>query len=42
MLAELFVKIGFSKRAEGELRRILEKSPNNREARSLLDSLHNK
>lgn len=42
LLAELFVKIGFSKRAEGELRRILEKSPNHHEARSLLDSLHNK
>lgn len=42
MLAELFVKIGFSKRAEGELRRLLEKSPNHHEARSLLDSLHSK
>ena len=42
MLAELFIKIGLVKRAEGELTRILEKSPNNREARSLLDSLLNK
>lgn len=39
MLAELFVKIGLNKRAEGELRRILEKSPNHYEANSLLDSL---
>jgi hypothetical protein len=30
------------KRAEGELKRILAKSPNHREARFLLDSLHNK
>lgn len=42
MLADLFIKIGFSKRAEGELKRILEKAPNNHEARSLLDSLLNK
>ncbi len=42
MLAELFVKIGLVKRAEGELTRVLEKSPNNREARSLLDSLLDK
>ena len=42
MVADLFVKIGLNKRAEGELKRILEKSPNHREARSLLDSLHNK
>lgn len=39
MLAELFIKIGLVKRAEGELSRILEKSPANYEARSLLDSL---
>lgn len=42
MLAELFVRIGLVKRAESELNRILEKSPDHREARSLLDSLHNK
>lgn len=42
MLVELLLKIGLNKRAEGELKRILEKSPNNHEARSLLDSLHNK
>lgn len=42
MLTELFIKIGFSKRAERELKRILEKAPNNHEARSLLDSLLNK
>ena len=42
MLADLFIKIGLNKRAEGELRRILEKAPNNHEARSLLDSLLNK
>jgi tetratricopeptide (TPR) repeat protein len=42
MLAELFVKIGLIKRAEGELGRILEKSPGHWEARSLLDSLHSK
>ncbi len=39
MLAELFGKIGLNKRAEGELRRILEKSPNNYEAKSMLDRL---
>ena len=42
MLADIFVKIGLVKRAEGELRRILERAPNNHEAHSLLDSLHNK
>lgn len=42
MLAELFIKIGLVKRAEGELTRILDKSPTNREAHSLLDSLLNK
>lgn len=39
MLVRLFVKIGLVKRAEGELKRILEKSPKNPEALSLLDSL---
>lgn len=42
MLADLFIKIGLNKRAEGELKRILEKAPGNHEARSLLDSLLNK
>ncbi len=42
MLAELYVNIGLIKRAEGELNRVLEKAPNNYEARSLLDSLRNK
>lgn len=42
MLAELYVNIGLNKRAEGELNRVLEKAPNNYEARSLLDSLRNK
>lgn len=42
MLAELYVNIGLIKRAEGELNRVLEKAPNNWEARSLLDSLQNK
>ncbi len=39
MLAELYINIGHLKRAEGELNRLLEKSPNHHEARSLLDSL---
>ena len=39
MLAELYINIGLLKRAEGELIRVLEKAPNNWEARSLLDSL---
>ncbi len=42
MLADLYVNIGHFKRAEGELNRLLEKSPNYYEARSLLDSLRNK
>ncbi len=42
MLAKLFIKIGFIKRAEGELGRILERSPNYQEALSILDSLHDK
>lgn len=42
ILVDLLIKIGLNKRAEGELKRILEKAPNNHEARSLLDSLHNK
>lgn len=42
MLADLYVKIGLFKRAEGELVRLLEKAPGNREARALLDSLRKK
>jgi cytochrome c-type biogenesis protein CcmH/NrfG len=42
MLGELYVNIGLFKRAEAELQRVLEKAPNNWEARSLLDSLRNK
>lgn len=42
MLAELYVNIGLFKRAESELSRVLEKAPNNWEARSLLDSLRDK
>ena len=39
MLAEFFIRYKLTKRAEGELNRLLEMSPNNREARALLDSL---
>jgi len=39
MLAEFFIRYKLTKRAEGELTRLLEMSPNNREARTLLDSL---
>lgn len=42
MLAELFARIGFLKRAEAEIGRVLEKSPRNYEALSLLDSLRDK
>lgn len=42
MLAELYVNIGLLKRAEGELVRLLQKMPDNQEARALLDSLRNK
>ncbi|MEO8074586.1 MAG: DUF4388 domain-containing protein [Acidobacteriota bacterium] len=39
MLAEFFIQIGFIKRAEGELNRLLAIFPNNKEAQVLLDSL---
>jgi Flp pilus assembly protein TadD len=39
MLAEFFIQIGFPKRAEGELNRLLAIFPSNREAQTLLDSL---
>ena len=42
MLAEFFIRMKLLKRAEGELNRLMAKSPNNSEARSLLDSLQPK
>jgi curved DNA-binding protein CbpA len=39
MLAEFFIRFKLVKRAEGELNRLLAASPNNRQARALLDSL---
>ena len=39
MLAEFFVRYKLLKRAEGELNRLLATSPNNKQARTLLDSL---
>jgi curved DNA-binding protein CbpA len=39
MLAEFFIQYNLPKRAEGELNRLLEIFPNNKEARGLLDSL---
>jgi len=39
MLAEFFIQYNLVKRAEGELGRLLATSPNNKEARALLDSL---
>jgi curved DNA-binding protein CbpA len=39
LLAEFYVKYKLLKRAEGELNRLLEIAPDNREARKLLDSL---
>ena len=39
MLAEFFIRFKLLKRAEGELNRLLAASPNNKEARTLLDSL---
>ncbi len=42
MLAELFIEIGLTARAKGELKRLLKTTPNNAEAKSLLDSLANK
>ncbi len=42
MLAEFFIGIGFVKRAEGELKRLLTIAPNNSDARTLLNSLKRK
>lgn len=42
MLAEFFVRVKLPKRAEGELKRLLAQFPDNKEARSLLDSLQPK
>jgi len=39
MLAEFFIQYNLVKRAEGELNRLLDAFPNNKEARALLDSL---
>ena len=39
MLAEFFIQIGFPKRAEGELNRLLAIFPSNREARTMLENL---
>lgn len=39
MLAEFFIQIGFLKRAEGELNRLLAVFPNNKEAQLLLDNI---
>lgn len=39
MLAEFFIQIGFLKRAEGELNRLLAIFPNNKEAQVLLDNI---
>ncbi len=39
MLAELFVEIGLLARAKGELKRLLQITPDSREAQSLLDTL---
>ncbi len=42
MLAEFFIQNGLSKRAEGELNRLLAIFPDNREAKILLDTLQKK
>ena len=42
MLAEFFIRVKLLKRAEGELKRLLSQFPDNKEARSLLDSLQPK
>ena len=42
MLAEFYIQIGFFKRAEGELKRLLAIHPTNGEARILLDTLTKK
>ena len=39
LLAEFFIEVNLLKRAEGELKRLLDAFPSNREARELLDSL---
>lgn len=39
ILTEFFMKVGFQKRAEGELNRLLAIFPNNTEARTMLDNL---
>lgn len=39
LLAEFFIQYNLTKRAQGELTRLLEKFPDNREARKLLDGL---
>ena len=39
LLAEFFIQFNLLKRAEGELKRLLDLFPSNREARDLLDSL---
>jgi curved DNA-binding protein CbpA len=39
LLAEFFIKFNLIKRAQGELTRLLERFPDNREAQKLLDSL---
>ena len=39
MLAELYVEIGLSARAKGELTRLLKKTPNDQDAQSLLDRI---
>ena len=39
ILAEFFIEVGFLKRAEGELNRLLAIFPNNQEARIMLDDL---
>jgi len=42
MLAEFFIRYKLIKRAEGELNRLLETSPGNKEALAMLDSLQSK
>lgn len=42
ILAEFYIQINLLKRAEGELKRLVEKFPNEKEAQALLDSLQEK
>ena len=42
IMAEFYIQFQLFRRAEGELQRLLEMHPNNKEARSLLDSLRRK